>query len=132
VGPSRLSFAQRRSIFTATAGACVWALAGCLPDDVGYVEIKTVPVAATPTTALYLDRVKLDPLKNGSAVLRQGVGTAKLAIDGSGGKPTVLCDIVVRKNRITSVTISVLDRPPRCQCRNNSPADTSGNRLCIG
>jgi hypothetical protein len=44
----------------------------------------------------------------------------------------MLCEIVVRKNRITSVTISVLDRPPRCQCRNNGPADAVGPRSCIG
>jgi hypothetical protein len=121
----------RRSIFMA-AGVAGLVLAGCLPDDVGYVEIKTVPVAAIPTAALYLDQVKLEPLKNGIAVLRQSVGTAKLAVDGNGGRPTALCDIVVRKNRITSVTLSVLDRPPHCQCRNIGPADASGRRACIG
>ena len=114
------------------AGTALLLLTGCEPEDVGYVEIKTVPVAATPTTSLYLDEVKLKPLKNGSAVLRQAVGTVKLATEGTGGKPVVLCDIVVRKNRIATVTISVLDRPPRCQCRRSGPADTSGGRPCIG
>jgi hypothetical protein len=32
-----------------------------------------------------------------------------------GGQISVLCDVVVRKNRITTVTISLLERPPRCQ-----------------
>jgi hypothetical protein len=123
--------ARRSSAAVAAAGSALLALAAC-QDDVGYVEIKTVPVAATPATTLYLDSVKLDPLKSGSAVLRQAVGTAKLAADRKGGKPAVLCDIVVRKNRITSVTISVLDHPPRCQCRNSGPADASGNRPCVG
>ena len=85
-------------------------LAACTPTDVGYVEIKTVPVA-TPTAALYLDAVKLEPPKNGTAVLRQRVGTAKLATPAGGGQMAVLCDIVVRKNRITTVTISLLERP---------------------
>jgi hypothetical protein len=122
--------AQRYSALMA-AGTALLLLTGCEPEDVGYVEIKTVPVAAPPITSLYLDNVKLKPLKNGSAVLRQAVGTVKLATEGTGGKPVVLCDIVVRKNRIATVTISVLDRPPRCQCRSSGPADTSG-RPCIG
>jgi hypothetical protein len=46
----------------------------------------------------------------------------------------MLCEIEVRKNRITTVTVSVLDRPPRCQCRNgNATADTPGGRSsCVG
>jgi hypothetical protein len=104
-------------------------LAGCTPKDAGYVEIKTVPVA-NATAAFYLDSVKLEPFKNGTAVLRQGVGTAKLATDGIGGK-LALCEIVVRKNRITTVTLSVLERPPRCMCRNSAP-DGAGGRSCVG
>src|SRR5579872_5692361 len=106
------------------------ALAGCTPKDTGYVEIKAVPVANVTTTALYLDSVKLEPLKNGTAVLRQSVGTARLATDGNGGKLS-LCEIVVRKNRITTVTLSVLERPPRCMCRNSAP-DGAGGRSCVG
>ena len=102
------------------------ALAACTPTDVGYVEIKTVPVA-TPTATFYLDSVKLEPPKNGTAVLRQRVGTAKLATPVG-----VLCDVVVRKNRITTVTISILERPPRCQCRNTAVADPQAVRSCIG
>jgi hypothetical protein len=114
------------------AGTALLVLTGCEQEDVGYVEIKTVPVAATPTTSLYHDKVKLKPLKNGSAVVRQAVGTVPLAMEVTGGKSAVLCDIVVPKNRITTVTISVLDRPLRCQCRSGGPADTSGRRPCIG
>jgi hypothetical protein len=114
---------------TAAAVAAVTALAACTPKDAGYVEIKTVAVA-NPATAFYLDSVKLEPLKNGTAVLRQGIGTTKLSTDGTGGK-LALCDIVVRKNRITTVTLSVLERPPRCMCRNSAP-DGSGGRSCVG
>jgi len=113
----------------AVIAAALFAVAACTPKDGGYVEIKTVPLANV-TAALYLDSVKLEPLKNGSAVLRQSVGTAKLAIDGALGK-LALCDIVVRKNRITTVTVSVLERPPRCQCRSSAP-DGSGGRSCVG
>ena len=107
-------------------------LAACTLKDVGYVEINTVPVETM--TPLYLTSVKLDPLKNGTAVLRHNVGTAKLATEGNNGRLVMLCEIAVRKNRITTVTISVLDRPPRCQCRNSiTTANASGDRpSCTG
>ena len=85
--------------------------------DVGYVEIKTVPVASLTQTALYIDSAKLAPIKQGSAILQERVGTLRLQADGLAGSLTPLCDIVVKRNRITTVTISVLERPPRCQCR---------------
>ena len=59
-------------------------------------------------------------MQKGVAVLKQRTGTTKLSADGVGGQVAVLCDIVVRKNRITTVTVSVLERPPRCQCRNTA------------
>ena len=116
-----------RLLIAALGAIC---LAACVFKDVGYVEIKTVPVA----TALYLNSVKLDPLKNGTAVLRQSVGTAKLAAEGNDGRLAMLCEIEVRKNRITTVTVSVLDRLPRCQCRNSgATANTPGGRSsCVG
>jgi hypothetical protein len=105
------------------------ALAACNHDSgVGYVEIKTVPVATPP--ALYLDTVKLEPMRNGMAVLKQKVGTAKLQIDGDGGQLALLCNIVVQKNRITAVTLAVTSRQLRCQC-GRSGADTPPNRTCV-
>jgi hypothetical protein len=93
-------------------------LAACKPRDVGYVEIKTVPaVTSASQPTLYLDSVRLEPLKKGVAVLSQRVGTATLATE-AGGQVAPLCDVVVKKNRVTTVTISILERPPRCQCRN--------------
>jgi hypothetical protein len=107
---------------TAAAGL---ALAGCnLSSDAGYVEIRTVPLNARPPV-FYLDGAKLDPVRKGVAVLKQRTGTAKLFADGVGGQ-VALCEIAVRKNRITTVTVSVLDRPPRCQCRN-----TDRKKACV-
>jgi hypothetical protein len=103
------------------------ALAACQPTgDVGYVEIRTVPVLSNVVPpSLYLDTFKVEPPKKGNAVLTQRVGTIKLATDGAGGQ-LLLCEIAVKKNRLTTVTISVLERPPRCQCRNNG-----ANRVCV-
>jgi len=111
----------------AAAGVAL-ALAGCQPStDVGYVEIKTVPVTTNVSQpTIYLDTIKVEPIRKGSAVLTQRVGTTKLATDGAGGQLT-LCEIVVKKNRITTVTVTVLERPPRCQCRNTA----SGSRTCV-
>jgi hypothetical protein len=109
------------------------ALAACKPEpDVGYVELKTVPATTSiqqPT--LYLDSVKLEPLKKGVAVLRQRVGTLKLATEGGAGNPAVLCEVVVKKNRITTVTVSVVERPPRCQCRTGPGAKDQPARTCV-
>jgi hypothetical protein len=99
------------------------AIAACRPAaDVGYVEIKTVPVVPVTQTALYIDAAKLAPIKRGSTILRQQVGMRKLQADGSAGSLAALCDIEVKRNRITTVTVSVLDRPPRCQCRYSGTA----------
>jgi hypothetical protein len=98
-----------------------------LTADVGYVEIKTVPVAPVTQAALYLDSTKLDPIRQGDALLRQPVGTLKLQVAGFG---TPLCSIVVKRNRITTVTISVLERPPRCQCRFTASGDAN-DRTCV-
>jgi len=99
-------------------------------SDIGYVQINTVPVAAAGQAQLYFDTVRLAPLKNGAALLRQGTGTLTLRADAYGGTSVPLCQIEVRKYRITTVTVSMLERPPRCQCRLNSRGDPA-SRLCV-
>ena len=121
-----------RLLGAGSAGALAFfALASCDFDKgTGYVEIKSVPPSAT--VALYLDAVKLEPLRNGNAVLRQKVGTAKLQTDVEGGQLAVICNIEVKKNRITSVTVSVMSRQPRCLCGRLSGTEPAANRACIG
>jgi hypothetical protein len=102
------------------------ALAACnIPGENGYVEIRTVPASSSRAPTLYLNSTKLNAIQKGVAILSQHAGTAKLSVENIGGQ-VALCDIVVRKNRITTVTISVLERPPRCQCRNSA-----ANRTCV-
>jgi hypothetical protein len=105
-------------------------IVACRPSgDVGYVEIKTVPAAPVTQAALYLDSTRLAPIRQGSALLRQRVGTLKLQAEVFGGAKAPLCDIEVKKDRITSVTISVLERPPRCVCRFAGSGGTA-DRTC--
>lgn len=121
-----MSAAGRRVLGLAVSVVIVAAaIAACRPNgDTGYVEIKTVPNAPVITTALYIDSAKLAPIRKGTAILRQSTGTFKLQADGASGALAQLCEIVVARNRITTVTVSVLERPPRCQCR-NSGADSA-------
>jgi hypothetical protein len=119
----------------ARATACALAalaLASCnVGGGEGYVEIKAIPPSAS--IPLYLDQVKIETIRNGNAVLRQKVGIAKLQTDMNGaGHMALLCTIEVKKNRITSVTVSVMSRQPRCMCGRTSGTDTGPNRTCIG
>jgi hypothetical protein len=98
--------------------------------DIGYVQINTVPVAAVGQAQLYFDTVRLAPLKNGAALLRQGVGTLTLRADVYGGTSVPLCQVEVRKDRITTITVSMLERPPRCQCRFTSHGDPASH-VCV-
>ncbi|MBK5958842.1 hypothetical protein CCR97_11575 [Rhodoplanes elegans] len=107
-------------------------LSACkLEKSTGYIEIRTVPANPPPHLKLILDSEALEPLKKGAAVLRQQVGTHKLAVAGS-GDPLPLCELVVKKDRITTVTVSLLDRPPRCQCRAATGTDAASNKKCEG
>jgi len=123
----RLPAGRRVVIRTMLAAGMALALPACnVNTGVGYVEIRLVP--STITTPLYLDAAKLEPIRNGLAVLRQKVGTAKLQVAGDGPGAALLCNVVVQKNRITSVTVSVSNRQLRCQCGRPS---VNNNRTCI-
>lgn len=111
------------------AGLIAAVAGGCEPrEGNGFVQIKLVPASAVSQPPLYLDSVKLEPLRKGEAVLSRGSGTRKLQVEAPGGQKTDLCDIVVKKNRVTTVTVSVLERPPRCQCSHSAGA----KRTCVG
>lgn len=101
---------------------------GACSDDTGYVEVRTSP-ASLSGPLLYLGTTKLEP-RNGATLLRQPVGTTQLQGE-TGGQMILLCDVVVRKNRITTVTVSLVDRPPRCQCRTDVTAKQRNGRACI-
>jgi hypothetical protein len=106
-----------------------FSLVSCSSDGgFGYVELKALP--ATAALSLYIDSVKLAPMRNGNALLRQKVGTSKLQSEGDGGQLLVLCNFEVQKNRITSISVSAAGRPPRCQC--GRTGSTVSGRTCIG
>jgi hypothetical protein len=91
--------------------------------DVGYVQINTVPAAPITQAGLYLDATKLAPIHQDGTLLRQPIGKLKLQAETLSGERVAICDIVVKRNRITTVTVSVLERPPRCLCRFTGSGD---------
>lgn len=115
-------------VSAAVVAGLVLSLPACsiVDNSVGYVEIRTVPSTASPP--LYLDSTRLEPIRNGTAVLKQRVGTLKLQVDTDGGQLALLCSVVVQKNRITSLTVSVERRQLRCQCGRPSVGNA---RTCI-
>jgi hypothetical protein len=127
-----MSVAMRQAAGLLASAAIVGAvIVACRPSgDIGYVEINTVPAAPVTQAALYLGSTKLAPIKQGTALLRQHVSTLKLQAEVFGGTKAPLCDIEVKKDRITSVTISVLERPPRCVCR-FAGGDGTADRTCV-
>jgi hypothetical protein len=127
-----MSVAMRQAAGLLASGAIVGAVTvACQPSGgIGYVEIKTVPAAPVTQAALYLGSTKLAPITQGTALLRQHVGTLKLQAEAFGGAKAPLCDIEVKKDRITTVTISVLERPPRCVCR-FAGGDGTADRTCV-
>lgn len=107
------------------------ALAGCsFESGTGFIEIKTIPAPLPPQTSLILNSEKLEPIAKGQSVLRMKVGAHKLEISAPGAPTAYLCDLLVKKDRMTSVTVSVLDRPPRCQCRTAGDGPNA-SRTCV-
>lgn len=131
VGPAAGALFARMTAIAVVALAAIGLAACTFERSTGYVEIRTVPATPPPQMTLYVDGARLEPLKKGAVVLRQSVGTHKLGF-ASSGDPTTLCELVVKKDRITTVTVSLLDRPPRCQCRASTGTDAASNKSCSG
>jgi hypothetical protein len=119
----------RSTAAAAIVAGCIALVVGACSDDSGYVEVRTSPPSLSAAPLLYLGTTRLEP-RNGATVLRQAVGTMQLQGE-TGGQMILLCDVVVRKNRITTVTVSLVDRPPRCQCRTDVTAKQRAGRVCI-
>lgn len=81
----------------------------------GYVELKVPPGMAVP--GLHIDTARVEPLKGGTAVLRQRAGLAKLQVERE-GRLIPICEFTVKKDRIVTVTLTGFVREPRCRVQN--------------
>jgi len=79
---------------------------------------------------LYLGRLKLDLSSGRRLVFRLPVGAVGLTDDAPGPFATRYCDILVRKDRISAITVR-LDTPPRCQCEIPSGTGTASLPSCM-
>lgn len=86
------------------------------PSNTGFVAVRTT-FALSPSDAYMLGTVTLDPLNKGApaeATFSEPVGSTKLRLRRSGATFD-LCDLAVRRNRITTVTVVAVDNTMRCR-----------------
>jgi hypothetical protein len=113
------------------AFVCAAAFTATACNELGYLELKTVPTTVAGPR-LFIDGEQIGTNRGGPTVLKQSVGTHKLQTAAGGDDRALLCEIEVRKDRITTVTVSTLERPPRCQCARTGNLSADGRRRCIG
>ena len=94
-------------------GLAAIALAGCNPSrESGYVEVRMQALFGAPPE-LYLDDVRIEGLRNGTAVIRKAAGAAKLQLFKA-DTYYPLCAFEVRKNRVVTLTVATVDRKFKC------------------
>ncbi|MBV8888904.1 MAG: hypothetical protein JO305_04480 [Alphaproteobacteria bacterium] len=102
-------------------------IAACADRGEGFVELRPVAGRAALQEPLYLGAVKLDLSGGRRLVLRLPVGTVALSDGGFGPFATKYCEIVVRKDRVSTVFVRAWEQPPRCQC--DIPSNSGGGQL---
>src|SRR5205807_6972826 len=86
--------------------------AGCDSGETGYIQIRVQPASAAPAITLYLDSGRLDFSRGPLTTLQFKTGRLALKeLDSAWAAP--LCKIVVRKDRISTVTIVGTQTPPK-------------------
>lgn len=103
------------------------ALVCCFDGESGYVTIRLMSMIS-PQDAIYLDSAEISGL--GDRVIHQKVGTISLS-GGGGWFRVTYCDLQVRKDRITIVTIRIVNSEPRCECEIRAPGSTLNKPICM-
>ena len=102
---------------------------GCDSGETGYIQIRVQPASAAPAIALYLDGGRVDFSRGPITTLQFKTGRLGLKeLDSAWAAP--LCKIVVRKDRISSVTISGTQTPPKCLCEIRAADSTDSDLVC--
>ena len=104
-------------------------LAACENKDTGHVQLQLLPPSATTTATLYLDGKKLDFSRGSNTIMRFSIGRISLkAIDSVFSSS--ICTVVVRKNRLSILTVMATENPPRCICQIRAPDSTPSELVC--
>ena len=97
------------------AALAALALAACTPENKsGYVEVRFSPAQALAPFAIMLDRQLVKPARGDSAVIKRSVGDALLELERRKDERVKLCDLKVRENRVTTVTVQFQSGVLRC------------------
>jgi hypothetical protein len=109
--------AKRPSALALTAALLGGALslAACRGEEpTGYLEVKLSPASAMKAFVILLDKRQVQPTRGDSLVVRRNVGTAKLELERRKDERLALCDVAVKKNRVTTVTVHMQGTTLRC------------------
>jgi len=104
-------------------------LGGCDAQDTGYVQVQLGRTGMFGPPALYLDGTKLDFSRGPNVVMRFRTGRVALKTSDSAFSPAI-CRIVVRKNRITVLSVAATENPPRCLCQIRAAGSTPTETVC--
>lgn len=105
------------------------ALGGCDPQDAGYVQVQLGRTGIFRQPALFLDGTRLDFARGHSVVLRFRTGQVSLRTSRSAWG-SAICRVVVRKNRITVLSVAATEDPPRCLCQIHAAESTPAETIC--
>jgi hypothetical protein len=104
-------------------------LSGCDKGGIGYVPIRVSPPDAAAAISLYLDAARLDFSRGPLVTLQFKTGRLALKSVDSTWAPTI-CSILVRKDRISALTVVAGRYPPRCVCEIRAPESDANAVVC--
>lgn len=120
------SWFRRRRLTGMAAVALLGIICACDSGN-GYVNVRLVsPVR--PDRPLYVGSTVVAGL--GDRVIRQKVGTTTLNSGGGWGSNKVYCKLQVGKDRITIVTVRLVNGEPRCECATRAKESTPNELIC--
>lgn len=112
--------------------ATALSLAGCDAQDTGYVQVQLAQPArpgGIGAAPLFLHGAKLDFSRGQAVVMQFRTGRVALKTSDSTWSPAI-CRIVVRKNRISVLSVAATENPPRCICQIRAPDSTPSESVC--
>ena len=102
-------------------------LISCAESERGYVHVRLINMINLETP-IYVSTTPISGL--GERIFREGIGTIALTNGASWGNGKTYCELQVRKNRITVVTVRVVNQQPRCECEIRAPESTAARIVC--
>ena len=104
-------------------------VAGCDDGGTGYVQIRVSPASTVAAMPLYLQGTRLDFARGPTVTLQFKTGSLILKGTDSTWAPAI-CKIVVRKDRISTLTVTGAQNQQKCVCEIRAPDSTSESVVC--